>query len=413
VAVFSPASVKEAGEVVAWAVAEEQPLELAGGGSKRGLGRPMQVSNMLDLSRLSGIAGYEPAELVLTAATGTPLDAIEAELAARRQMLAFEPGDWRALLGTTERRQTIGGVVSCNLSGPRRIRAGAPRDHLLGFHAINGRGEAFKAGGKVVKNVTGYDLSKLVAGAYGTLAALTEVSLKVLPRPEDTRSVVVWGLDPCPAIRALGEGLNSPHEVSGAAHLPSGLAVRSGVAPISGAGTAATVLRLEGFAPSVEYRCRALRDALTAFGPTDELAPEDSGRLWREIGDGALLAEPRERVVWRLSVPPSEAPAIAGAIHAGVEAEMLFDWGGGLIWASVGADAPDGGAAALRGALAARRAEPGGGGHATLIRAPESLRAAVDVFEPLPGPLAALSARVKENFDPRRVLNPGRMYAGV
>ena len=173
------------------------------------------------------------------------------------------------------------------------------------------------------------------------------------------------------------------------------------------------MLRLEGFTSSVEYRCRAVRDALTEFGPTDELSREDSERLWREIGDGALLAEPRERVVWRLSVPPSSAPAIADAIHASIEAEMLFDWGGGLIWASVGAGAPDGGAAAIRGALAAHRAELGGGGHATLIRAPESLRAAVDVFEPLPGPLAALSARVKENFDPRRVLNPGRMYAGV
>ena len=412
-AAFSPTSAKEAGDVVAWAAAEEQPLEVAGGGSKHGLGRPMQVSNVLDLSRLSGIVHYEPAELVLTAAAGTPLDVIEAELAARRQMLAFEPGDWRELLGAAERRQTIGGVVSCNLSGPRRIRAGAPRDHLLGFHAINGRGEAFKAGGKVVKNVTGYDLSKLVAGAYGTLAALTEVSLKVLPRPEDSRSVVVRGLDPGAAIRALGEGLNSPHEVSGAAHLPGVLAARSGAAPISGAGKAATVLRLEGFAPSVDYRCRALRDALSYFGPTDELAREDSERLWREIADGRLLAEPRERVVWRVSVPPSEAPAVANAIQADIEAEMLFDWGGGLIWVSVGVGAPDGGAAAIRAALAAHRAELGGGGHATLVRAPESLRASADVFEPLPRPLAALTARVKENFDPRRVLNPGRMYAGV
>jgi glycolate oxidase FAD binding subunit len=410
---FRASDAKQVSDVVTWAAAEEQPLEVVGGGSKRGIGRPTQVEHRLDVSGLSGISEYEAAELVLTAAAATPLAEVEAALDAENQMLAFEPADWRRLLGTEATTPTLGGALACNLSGPRRVRAGAARDHFLGFHAVNGRGERYKAGGKVVKNVTGYDLCKLVAGAYGTLGILTEVTVKVLPRPETARTILVLGLDDGAAQAVLTEGLNSPHEVSGAAHLPAALAARSGVAPISGAGTAATVLRLEGFTSSVEYRCRAVRDALNDFGPTDELSREDSERLWREIGDGALFAEPRERVVWRLSVPPSEAPAIAGAIHAGVEAEMLFDWGGGLIWASVGAEAPDGGAAAIRGALAAHRAELGGGGHATLIRASESLRAAIDVFEPLPGPLAALSARVKENFDPRRVLNPGRMYAGV
>ena len=411
-AVFSPADAKDCREVVAWAVAEERPLELVAGGSKRGLGRPVQAGEVLDLSRLSGIGDYEPAELVLTAAAGTPLEEVEAALAARRQMLAFEPADWRTLLGAGDRRQTIGGVVSCNLSGPRRIRAGAARDHLLGFHAVSGRGEAFKAGGKVVKNVTGYDLGKLVAGAYGTLVALTEVTLKVLPRPEDSRSVVVWDLEPGAAIRALAEGLNSPYEVSGAAHLPAGPAARSSVRAVAGAGAAATVLRLEGFAPSVEYRCRAVGDTLAAYGPVDELAAPDSERLWHEIGDAALLAEPRDRAVWRLSLPPSAAPAVAEAILAAAEAELLFDWGGGLVWAAVATRTPDGGAAAVRGALASHGAGAVGG-HATLVRAPKAIRAAVDVFEPLPGPLAALTAQVKENFDPRRVLNPGRMYAGV
>ncbi|MBV9775942.1 MAG: FAD-binding protein, partial [Acetobacteraceae bacterium] len=185
---FRPADAAQVGEVVAWATAEEQPVEIVGGGSKRGLGRPMQVEHLLDLSALSGIREYEAAELVLTAAAATPLAEIEAALDASRQIMNFEPADWRGLLGTEASRPTIGGVLSCNLSGPRRVRVGAARDFFLGFQGVNGRGELYKAGGKVVKNVTGYDLCKLVAGAYGTLGVLTEVTIRVGPRPETART---------------------------------------------------------------------------------------------------------------------------------------------------------------------------------------------------------------------------------
>ena len=177
-------------------MANEEPLELVAGGSKRNLGRALQAPHLLDLSGFAGISNYEPEELVLTAGAATPAGRrIEAALAAKRQMLAFEPPDWRALLGSTGQGQTLGGAVACNLSGPRRIRQGAARDHFLGFAGVSGRGEAFKAGGRVVKNVTGYDLCKLMAGSYGTLAALTEISVKVLPAPEATRTVIAAGLD--------------------------------------------------------------------------------------------------------------------------------------------------------------------------------------------------------------------------
>src|SRR4051812_7924840 len=234
---FAPADAPALRDTIAWAAGEEQPLELVGNGSKRALGRPLQVEHTVDLSAFAGIVDYEPAELVLTAGAATPLAAIEAALAAQNQMLAFEPRDWGALIGATA-GQTIGGVLACNLAGPRRFKAGAARDHFLGFQAVSGRGEIFKAGGKVVKNVTGYDLSKLMAGSWGTLAAMTEVSVKVLPRPERTRTVLILGLDDATAVAAMAEALNAPHEVSGAAHVPAMLAARSGVTYVAGADTA-------------------------------------------------------------------------------------------------------------------------------------------------------------------------------
>src|SRR3954453_992253 len=243
---FAPADLAELRDAVAAGLAAEEPIEIVGGGSKRALGRPLQTPPLLDLSRLSGIRDYAPSELVLTAGAATPLAEIERTLAEAGQMLAFEPPDWRALLGT-EGEPTLGGALACNLSGPRRIKAGAARDHFLGFRAVSGRGESFKAGGKVVKNVTGYDLCKLMAGSYGTLAALEEVSVKVLPRPETVATVVFSSVESNAAVRLMSAALGSPHEVSGAAYLPESttmpltLSIRPGTA----------AFRVEGPAPSV------------------------------------------------------------------------------------------------------------------------------------------------------------------
>src|SRR5690242_11526942 len=218
---FTPADIDELCETVSEALAAEEPVEIVGGGSKRALGRPVQAAHTLDLSRLSGIRDYAPSELVLTAGAATPLAEIELALDDAGQMLAFEPPRWHALLGG-EGAPTLGGVLACNLAGPRRLKAGAARDHFLGFRAVSGRGESFKAGGKVVKNVTGYDLCKLMAGSYGTLAALEEVTVKVLPRPETAATVLFAGLDPAAAVRLMSAALGSPHEISGAAYLPAG-----------------------------------------------------------------------------------------------------------------------------------------------------------------------------------------------
>ena len=390
---FRPSDEAELIAIVEQALASEEPLELIAGGSKRGLGRPLQMPYVLDLGAFAGIRDYDPAELVVTAGAATPLSAIEAALDGARQMLAFEPPDWRALLGTSDKAATLGGAIACNLAGPRRIRQGAARDHFLGFHAVNGRAEAFKAGGRVVKNVTGYDLSKLMAGSYGTLAALTEISVKVLPRPEATRTVVLPGLDVGQALAAMTAALNSAHELTAAAYLPAGIA---------GGGKALTLARVEGPVPSVEARASALRRELARFGAAEIIGDDASRELWREIRDVAPLASLPDRAIWRVSIAPSAAPALIAALGKKLDCRYFLDWGGGLLWLAV-PPAQDAGAAIIRGAV--------GSGHATLVRASDALRASVAVFQPQAREVAALSARVKESFDPQRLFNRGRMYA--
>jgi glycolate oxidase FAD binding subunit len=403
--VLKPTTAQQLREAIAWAAAEEASLEIVGGATKRGFGRPLQASHTLDLSVLSGIVGYEPAELVLTARAGTTMREIEAVLQKNRQVLAFEPPDLAVLYGGGD-GATIGGAVACNLAGPRRVKVGAARDHFLGMSGVSGRGEAFKAGGKVVKNVTGYDLCKLLAGSFGTLAAMDEVTLKVLPAPDKARTVLVFGLDSARATVAMADALNSPFEVSAAAHLPLPIAARSDCSYVRNSGVAVTALRIEGTAVSVAARCEGLRKLLAGAGALEELHSMNSAKLWVEVRDVARLLPDPGKVIWRVSVAPSDGARTAAAIAAAHAAEIFFDWGGGLLWVATD-PARDGGAAAIRQAVGAA------GGHATLMRAPDALRAAVPVFEPQPGALGALAARVKDSFDPKRILNPGRMVAGV
>ncbi len=405
---LAPETRDQVTEAVAWAVSQEVPLEVVGHGSKRALGRPVQAAHSLDLSRLDGITLYEPEELVLSARAGTPLAAVEAALEEKRQMLAFEPADLGPLLGADAGAATLGGVLACNLSGPRRIKAGAARDHFLGVQAVSGRGELFKSGGRVVKNVTGYDLCKLLCGSYGTLAVMTDVTVKVLPRPEKTWTVLLLGLDDTTALAAMTRALGSPHEVSGAAHLPAAQTGKSAVSYVAEAGTAVTALRLEGPGPSVEYRCAALRRELADLGATEELHSHNSLTFWQELRDVRPFVSAADKAVWRISVAPSAGPGVVTAVLARVPGgEVFYDWGGGLIWLALPASV-DAGAGQVRAAVAAA-----GGGHATLIRAPLELRAAEAPFQPQDAAKALLSEKVKDGFDPKRVLNPGRMYAGL
>ena len=360
------------------------------------------------MALLSGIRDYAPSELVLTAGAGTPLGEIERALEEARQMLAFEPPDWRDLLGSGEQDgagPTLGGVLACNLSGPRRVKVGAARDHFLGFRAVSGRGEIFKAGGKVIKNVTGYDLPKLMAGSYGTLAALEEVTVKVLPRPEMVATVLFTNVAPAAAGHLMAAALGSPHDVSGAAYLPAGAAMPFALPGVGG--TAG--LRLEGPAPSVEFRCDSLAREHATSGAAEIVTGSEAIAFWRAIGEAAPLAGLAGRAVWRISVAPARGPELGQAISRVLDAVWFLDWGGGLLWLAV-PEATDAGAEAIRTAI--RGPEGRDTGHATLVKGSPALRGSVAVFEPQPAPLAALSRRVKDAFDPAHILNPGRMVEG-
>jgi glycolate oxidase FAD binding subunit len=405
---LAPVDLTELRDQIAGALAAEEPVELVAGGSKRGLGRPVQAAHILDLAHLSGIRAYQPSELVLTAGAGTPLDEIERALEEAGQMLAFEPPDWRALLGSGEQDgagPTLGGVLACNLSGPRRIKAGAARDHFLGFRAVSGRGEIFKAGGKVIKNVTGFDLTKLMAGSYGTLAALEEVTVKVLPRPETVATLLFTKIEPVAAGHLMRAALGSPHEVSGAAYLPAGVTLP--LAPTGRDGTVA--LRLEGPAQSVEFRCDSLNREHGTSGAAEIVTGSEAIAFWRAIGEAAPLAGLAGRAVWRISVAPARGAELGQAISPVLDVVWFLDWGGGLLWLAV-PEATDAGAEAIRTAI--RGPEGRDTGHATLVKGSPALRGSIAVFEPQPAPLAALTRRVKDAFDPAHILNPGRMVEG-
>ncbi len=384
---IKPRDSKELRQAVEWALADNVTLDVRGQGSKLALGKPMHCDQVLNLSGIAGIVDYAPEELVVTLRAGTPLRDVETLLAQRNQMLAFEPPDLGPLLGGEAGRGTLVGAVMGNLAGSRRVSAGAARDHLLGFSGVNGRGEAFKSGGRVMKNVTGYDLSKLLAGSWGTLAVLDEVSIKVLPAPDQTRTLLLLGLVDDVAVKAMCAAMGSPHDVSGAAYVGN-----------------RTALRIEGVAPSVEARLKGLRELLVASGAKmEELGTLESRAFWREVRDVVPLKAMRDAIVWKISCPPTEGPGIVARIKAQrPSAEAFYDWSGGLIWLALPASV-DADHAIVRGAL------DQAGGHATLIRAPEAVRASVPVFQPQPAALAALAGRVKESFDPKRLFNPGRM----
>ena len=389
----SPANEKELEAIVAEAAAHGTPLAVEGGGTRRGLGRPVAADTVVSTARMSGITLYEPAELVLSAKVGTPLGEVEAALAGNRQRLAFEPMDHRRIFAS-QGDPTIGAVAAANVSGPRRIETGAARDSLIGVRAVTGRGETIKSGGRVMKNVAGYDLVKFLAGSFGTLAVLSEVTFKVAPMPETERTLTLDGLDAPAAVAALSAGLGSPFSVSGAAHLPA----RNGAPSV-------TALRIEGFENSVSARVEKLR---TVVGASGDAAIRDDGaskELWTSVRDLASLAGGPDAPLWRVSVKPGDGPAVAEAVGEQQNRAVLFDWGGGLVWIA--------GAGAEAGAPAIRAATESAGGHATLVRAGRETRASVAVFHPLAPPAMALTRQLKQAFDPSAILNRGRMYAGI
>lgn len=378
---YRPADAAELREMIAAASAAGTMLAARSGGSKAEIGKPDRETASLDLSAFTGIVDYEPSELVLTVRPATPLSEVEALLDAHGQMLAFEPWDHGAVFGLGNRSATIGGVIAAGVAGPRRLSAGGARDHLLGFTAVSGRAETFKAGGKVVKNVTGYDLSKVIAGSWGQLALMTELSVKVVPKPKAVATLMIAGLDPAAAVAEMADAMGSVAGPVAAAYLPGEHGTPS-----------QTLLRLEGFRPSVDFRSEQLRTIL-ATSNSQLLDDAMSEQVWRDLREVRGLAA--SETLWRIQVAPSRAAALAGSLtQAG--AQWLMDWGGALIWA--------GGTPDLEVHELAALAQ----GHAMLVRGSPSCRAANPIRKPSQPAVMALSERIKHAFDPARILDPER-----
>jgi glycolate oxidase FAD binding subunit len=384
------APVDEAGIIatVQAARAAREPLAIEGQGSKRGLLRPVQAARSLSTRGLTGVTLYRPSELIISARAGTPLAEIEATLAEKGQQLIAESPYLNGVFGTSA-PPSIGGVVAANLSGPRRITWGATRDHVMGLRFINGAGEAIRSGGRVLKNVTGLDLCKLLSGSYGTLGVITEVTLKVLPKPETSATLLIETPDLASAVAALSAGLGSPFGVSAAAALP-------------GTGHVLAALRLEDFAASVAYRMEKLRGLLGSFGAQRVMEDAESRAFWRDVREVEPLQAMPDEAIWRVSVRPSAGPQIASAASA-IGGRVMLDWGGGLVWIAASPSSAN--------HMLISEAARTQGGAAMLFRAPESLRLAVPVLPEEAAPLAKIGARVKEALDPGGLFNPGHMRA--
>lgn len=402
--VIRPAADWELASFLAEASANGTAVEIVGGGSKRTVGRPQIASqHLVSTHVLRGVRLYEPNELVMSAWAGTLLSDIERELASRGQMLAFEPIDLGPMLGEPRGGMTIGGVFSTNLSGSRRIFLGAARDHLLGIKAVSGGGEVFHSGGRVLKDVTGYDLCRAIAGSWGTLAALTEATFKVLPAPEEAATLVFLGLPDDLGVEALCEAMGAPYDVSGTAHLDASLVARLWQEDLRGAGEAVTAVRLETFSAFLPRRIERLRDALKHYGDVHVMGNDDSRAFWGELQELSVLQD-SEKPVWRISTTPTKGAEVVAGIRRYMELEAYYDWSGGLIWIEVPVSA-DAGATDIRRVLAAH------GGYATLIRANPDVRAGVDVFQPMDPGIERVTRALQTVFDPAGILNPGRMYA--
>jgi glycolate oxidase FAD binding subunit len=391
--ITAPATEAELEAAISEAAAAKTPLLVQGLGSKSGFLRPVQAAATLSTENLSGITLQSPRELVISARAGTKLNDLEAALAAEGQHIVAEPPSY-GFLGNPA--QTLGGIIATNLSGPRRIAGGAMRDQIIGMRAVTGRGEAISSGGRVLKNVTGLDFCKLFTGSYGTLGVITEITLKVMPKPEATGTLVFKGLDVAHGIEVLSAALGSPFSVSGAAFLPAEAAASIGLT-----GTA-TLIRIEDFTSSVTYRTQKLAAELSAHGKAEILDTAESLSLWRAVRDAEPLVVDDKEAIWRISVPPSSAPALMNfALREDLRG--FLDWGGGLIFLAGRASE----ATHLAVTAAVRRAS----GTWWLLRAPAALRHAAEVVPPEPGALAAIRRRVTEAFDPARILNPGRIFA--
>jgi glycolate oxidase FAD binding subunit len=378
---LNPQSAEELADMVRDCASRKAAIAVQGNATKRGIGHRVDATP-LSVAGMSGITSYDPEEMVISLEAGTPLADVIKALDGRMQMLGFEPSGLETLRPDRS-KATIGGTIAAAMSGPRRFALGAARDHLLGFSAINGRGEAFKGGGSVVKNVTGYDLPKLAAGSFGTLFVMTALTLRVYPKPAATRALCIEGLGVSDALACLRLVSRSPLEPSGLSYIPQTASKPS-----------QTLCRFEGEPDGVSERLRAA-SALVAHS-TRTLEADETKEAFRRIADIASFFD-EGAVLWRISVPQTAAESLLQALKPD---RFIVDGAGGTLWVQSGA-------------IDIHAQAASAGGHALLVRQQASAPVPADIFQPLDEVTHTLVSRLKDAFDPQRVLNPGRMYRNI
>lgn len=413
-------NLKDVREAMRWARDEDKHLEIYSGGTKRTIGHPIEDSYALGLGFMRGILSYEPDELVISMRAATPLAEINQALRAHRQQLAFEPPNWSNLFSPQKPQEvsapTCGGLVASNAAGARRFVAGAARDHLLGFHAISGRGIDFQSGGRVVKNVSGYDLSKLMSGSWGTLAVMYELTLRTVPAPQATRTLFLYGLEEDEAMRWMDHLLSKNFNISGAVHIP--LATMKQWNNLDHNPASLTAFRLEGTLAATQAKLNQLQGLVGSEAQTNNNEGEAAIQFWNSINDLAIFSTPntnKNAPLWRILTPRSKAANLIARLSAECEDVLYFlDWGGGLIW--FGHDCVNGEteleefqkkANQIRYICLEHDAQ------AILMRASPTARRAIPFMPPLSSGLAGINARIKNAFDPNAILNPSRLYYGI
>ena len=387
------------------------PIELIGSGSKRKIGKTLQCAKTLNLSKLNGIIEYLPEELYIKVKAGTSIKAIEQELKKNNQQLVFEPIDFGYFLNGESDYGTAAGQVACNISGSRRFKVGSVRDHVLGFRGVNGRGEIIKSGGVVVKNVTGYDLSKLICGSYGTLVALTEITFKVLPLPEESKTLVINNQKIEKAVHFLDKSISSSNDISGAVFFPDKPMISGSSMNIENTFKlndlkqegSITAIRIEGSKNSIDHRIKNLINELQITNLNIAiLEVHQSEVFWNKVKALEFFSNSKNNII-RIVIPPSECVNLIYQFSS--KFKYYLDWGGALMWLEV-FELSEEMFESIRRKVVKR------GGYVTMIKNSNYLPYVEDVFT-ISSERFNISQNIKKSFDPKRILNPGKMYTGI
>jgi len=406
-----PKNEKELAEIIKKFYKSNYPIEVLGSGSKRQIGKQLQCTKTISLSKLDGIIEYLPEELYIKIKAGTNIEKIESELKKNKQELAFEPIDFGYLFLGKSNYGTAGGQVACNISGPRRFKSGSIRDHILGFRAVNGRGEIIKSGGTVVKNVTGYDLSKLICGSYGTLVALTEITFKVLPLAEESKTLVIHDLTIDSSPHYLEKAISSSNEVSGASFLPIDPICKNCEMNIENTFKlndleykgSLTAIRVEGSKQSINERVENLKKELNILNfKVSILETFQSEILWRKIKNLEFFSKTKNNI-FRISIPPSECAKLIYELPNMFK--YFLDWGGALIWMEA-CKLSEKKFESIRTKVVKHN------GYISMIKNSNQLPFVEDVFT-INSARFNISQNIKKSFDPKGILNPGKMYTGI